>query len=339
MFKYIVKRILLLFMTLFVIMTICFVLIKLLPVTFEGTGPQLEAEMARREALGYGKPIMTQYGIYIKNIFTKWDWGTSWKIDYSHPVTEVLLSRVTPTILLNIYSIVFSIPLGIGLGIFAALKKNKWQDHLISTVVMIFVSVPSYVYAFLVQYILFFKLGWFPGIVSSLREAGLALGIPSDTVIDMLARGDVTRLWLSWPMFKSMILPIMALSFGTIAGLARFTRAELTEVLTSDFMLLARAKGLTKSQATLRHAMNNAMVPILPMIIGEFAAILSGSLIIEQIFAVPGVGALYLQSITLKDYDVFMFSTAFYTIIGLGASIIVDLSYGFIDPRIRMGEK
>lgn len=339
MFKYIVKRILLLFMTLFVIMTICFVLIKLLPVPFEGTGAQLEAEMARREALGYGKPIMTQYGIYLKNIITKWDWGTSWKIDYSHSVTEVLLSRVTPTILLNIYSIVFSIPIGIGLGIFAALKKNKWQDHLISTVVMIFVSVPSYVYAFLVQYILYFKLGWFPGVVSSLREAGLALGIPSDTVIEMLSQGDVMRLWISWPMFKSMILPIMALSFGTIAGLARFTRAELTEVLTSDFMLLARAKGLTKSQATMRHAMNNAMVPILPMIIGEFASILSGSLIIEQIFAIPGVGALYLQSITLKDYDVFMFSTVFYTVIGLGASILVDLSYGFIDPRIRMGEK
>jgi len=110
-------------------------------------------------------------------------------------------------------------------------------------------------------------------------------------------------------------------------------------VLTSDFMLLARAKGLTKRQATVRHAMRNAMVPILPMIIGEFASVLSGSLIIEQIFGVPGVGALYLSSINLLDYDVFLFVGMFYTLIGLSASILIDLSYGFIDPRIRMGAK
>ena len=131
----------------------------------------------------------------------------------------------------------------------------------------------------------------------------------------------------------------MALSFGSVAGLCRFTRAELTESLTSEYMLLARAKGLTRSQATIRHALKNAMVPILPSIIGSFVGILGGSMIIEQIFSIPGVGRLYIQSITLRDYDVFMIDTIFYTLIGLLAGIVVDISYGFIDPRIRMGEK
>ena len=136
-----------------------------------------------------------------------------------------------------------------------------------------------------------------------------------------------------------MIPAVIALSFGQIAGLTRFTRAELTETLTSDYMLLARTKGLKKSQAIVRHALKNAMVPILPMIISTFISILGGSMIIEQIFAVPGVGQLYIQSINLRDYDVFMMDTIFYTLVGLLAGIVVDISYGFIDPRIRMGEK
>ena len=127
--------------------------------------------------------------------------------------------------------------------------------------------------------------------------------------------------------------------FGTIAGLTRFTRAELTETLTSDYMLLARTKGLTRSQATVRHALKNAMVPILPSILSSFIGVLGGSMIIEQIFSIPGVGNLYLQSIIMRDYDLFMIDTVFYTAVGLLSGIVIDLSYGFIDPRIRMGEK
>ena len=135
-----------------------------------------------------------------------------------------------------------------------------------------------------------------------------------------------------------MIPAVLAMSFGEIAGLCRFTRAELCETLTSDYMLLARTKGLTKSQATARHALKNAMVPILPMIISSFFSILGGSMVIEQVFSVPGVGQLYLQSINLFDYDVFMMDGIFYVFIGLIAGIIIDISYGFIDPRIRIGE-
>jgi ABC-type dipeptide/oligopeptide/nickel transport system permease component len=140
-------------------------------------------------------------------------------------------------------------------------------------------------------------------------------------------------------MFKSMIPAVLSLSFGSIAGYARGTRAELTEVLTSEFMLLARTKGLTKSQATVRHALRNSMVPIFPSIIGEFISVMSGSLVIEKIFSIPGVGGLYLSAIESKDYDFFMMLTAFYILIGLAAGLVIDLSYGFIDPRIRMGAK
>ncbi len=307
------------FFTLFIIMTICFMLIRILPRELPTDKIQAEAIAARWEALGYNKPLLTQYGIYLKNIVTDWDFGTSWYIAFRQPAWEVLTSRLLPTVLVNLYSLIFSIPLGIAFGVLAAIKKNKWQDSLISTTVMVFVSVPSYVYAFLVQFIFYFLLGWLPLQVYSLADAGGS--------------------WWTGKMFVSMIAPILALSFGEIAGLCRFTRAELTETLTSDYMLLARTKGLTRAQATTRHALKNAMVPILPMIISSFIGILGGSMIIEQIFSIPGVGQLYIKSINLFDYDVFMMDSVFYTFVGLLAGIVVDISYGFIDPRIRMGEK
>ena len=261
MTKYILKRLALMLFTFFIIITICFVLIRLLPQELPGEKNMAEVIKARWEALGYNKPILVQFGIYLKNIFTAGDFGTSWYISFRTPAMEVLTSRLAPTVLINLYSLIVSIPLGILLGIYAAIKKNRWQDSVISTGVMIFVSVPSYVYAFLVQYFLYFKLNWLPLQVYSLSDAGGS--------------------WFTWKMFYSMIAPVIAMSFGEIAGLCRFTRAELTETLTSDYMLLARTKGLTRGQATARHALKNAMVPILPMIIGSFVSILSGSFIIE----------------------------------------------------------
>jgi ABC-type dipeptide/oligopeptide/nickel transport system permease component len=136
-----------------------------------------------------------------------------------------------------------------------------------------------------------------------------------------------------------MLPAVFALSLGSIAGYARYTRAELSEVLTGEFMLLARTKGLTKGQAIYRHAMRNSMVVIFPSILSEFISVLSGSLIIESMFSIPGVGGLYLNSINFQDYDFFMLLSGFYTLVGLTAGIVIDISYGFIDPRIRMGAK
>ena len=318
MTKYVIKRILLMFLTLFVITVMCFVLIKLLPLPAIRTmGRDVNLVLAKREKMGYNKPILVQYYLFMKSVLTEWDWGVGEQMYEGRSVWLVLMQKLPYTVLVNLYSILMAIPLGLCFGIFAALKKNKWQDHVISTLVVVFISVPSYVYAFLVQYFLCFKLGWFPLTLESLDNATL----------------------FSWRMFVSMMPAILSLGFSVVAGLTRYTRAELSEVLTGDYMLLARTKGLTKAQAISRHALRNAMVVILPMIIGEFIGILGGSLIIEKIFGIPGIGSMFVNSISVRDYNFFMALTVFYTFIGLASGIITDISYGFIDPRIRMGSK
>lgn len=316
--KYIFKRIALMLLTFFIIMTACFILIKMLPIVIDvSIGADAELIKAQLQARGYYDPILVQYVNYIKRIILHGDFGIGVNMPEfrNRSVWEVFVGQLPPTVLINLYSSLFAIPIGLLLGIFAALKKNKWQDHAVSTLVIALISVPSYVTAFLLQYFLCFKLELFP--------------------LTMQSGYD----YFSWEMFRSMLPAVFALSFSSIAGYCRFTRAELTEVLTGEYLLLARTKGLTRRQAITRHALRNAMVPIFPMIIGEFVAVLSGSLIIEQIFAVPGVGRLYLNSINALDYDFFMLLSGFYTLVGLAAGIVVDVSYGIIDPRIRMGAK
>lgn len=316
MFKYTMQRILYMMMVFFIITMMCFILVRMLPpLPLDPMRPETTVVEARREAMGYNKPYLVQFGIFLKNIFTDFNWGVSEKLYYGQEVVKVFVTKMPPTMLVNLYSILWTIPVGIALGIFAALKKNSLIDYGISTLTMVTISVPSFVYAFLVQYIFSYKLSWFPFLMNSGEE------------------------YFTWPMFVSMLPAVLSLSFGTIAGFTRTTRAELTEVLTSDFMLLARTKGLTKSQATVRHAMKNCMVVVLPSIFGSFIGILSGSMIIERIFGVPGIGGLTLNAINGRDYNIFMLTTCFYTAIGLAASLVVDISYGFIDPRIRMGSK
>lgn len=320
--KYVLKRVLFMLLTFFIIISICFILIRLLPnetATMFGKDMQLVLQSRYRQGLtdinGNPIPLMQQYVNFVMNTLIGGNWGTSEKLYFGQDCFQIFLSKLPATVLVNLYSSLMAVPLGLMLGIYAALKKNKWQDHLISTGVMVMVSVPSYVYAFLVQYLLCFKLKLFPVVM----EAGTN--------------------YFSWAMFKSMLPAVLSLSFSSIAGYARYTRAELTEVLTSEYLLLARTKGLTRAQTTVRHALRNAMVPIFPSIISEVIYVLSGSIIIENIFVVPGVGSLYINSITALDYNFFLLLSAFYTLIGLTAGIVVDISYGIIDPRIRMGSK
>ena len=135
------------------------------------------------------------------------------------------------------------------------------------------------------------------------------------------------------------IVPVICLSFGSICGYARFTRAELCEVMESDYLLLARTKGLTRRQAIIRHALRNAMVPIVPSILAEVIGLLGGSMVLEQLYGIPGIGRLFLTALNAKDYSVLFVDMAIFTTIGLLSGVILDLSYGFIDPRIRMGAK
>ncbi|MGN0426849.1 MAG: ABC transporter permease [Agathobacter sp.] len=315
MFKYVMKRIGLAIISAFVIMTMLFVLIRMLPnPVVQVTGGYAQALEDMRRGWGYYDPLIVQYGIFLKKLFTEFDWGFCTTVGtFLQPVTEYLFSKLPATIYINVLSLVISFPLGIIFGIIAAIFKNKWQDQLINVFIMLFISIPSFVYAVVLQYVVGFKLGWTPLILNSGTD------------------------YFSWPMLHSAILPILALSFGTIAGDMRLVRAELTETLTSEYMLLARTKGLSRGQATMRHAFRNSLIPILPSFMADVIYVISGSLIIEQIFAVPGIGKTYLASINMRDYSVFLAVSMFYVVIGLIAGIIFDLSYGIIDPRIRMG--
>ena len=333
MFKYVSKRLGLMLFTFIIIFTMCFVLIKLLPIptnalpgqdpeivmkTLEGRGWITNIQEGENGVWTYDRvPIFIQFGTYIKRIVTQGDFGivTTYGEYLNMNIWQVFVSHLPPTILINIYSTLIGVPIGLGLGILAALKKNKWQDQLINIFIILLISVPSIVLALMIQYVFCFKLGLFPLTMSTSND------------------------YFTWEVFRSMLPAVFALCLGSIAGYARYTRAELSEVLTGEFMLLARTKGLTKRQAISRHAMRNSMVVIFPSILSEFISVLSGSLIIEKMFGINGVGGLYLNSITFQDYDFFMLLSGFYTLVSLTAGIVIDISYGFIDPRIRMGAK
>lgn len=260
--------------------------------------------------------VARQYFQWITNIITDWNWGYSTRVQANVPVFDILKSRMGVTLRLNLIALFFYIPIGFSLGILAALKKNSLTDNVISLGVMIFISIPSFVLTTLLLMLFGYQLGWLPTQFPSADMAGSI-------------------------QFTGLILPVLGLSFGSIAGLTRLTRAELTEVLTSEFLLLARTKGLTRTQSVIRHAMRNSMVPLVPSIIGSFVSLLSGSVVIELIYGIPGTGRIYIRAMTRNsyDYNLVLGTTAFYTIIGLFAVLLVDLSYGIVDPRIRMGAR
>ena len=261
----------------------------------------------------YDKPVMDRYFTWIGGILTRWDWGVSQKFEIGRDCMEILLSRLPTTMTINIISVLFSVPIGIGFGVICALKKGSLFDNVSQIIIMIFISIPGFV---IISYLILFSynIDWVPSYW------------PQAT--DPLERR-----------IAAYIIPVLVLSIGSIFGYARFVRAELCEVLESEYLLLARTKGLTRRQAIMRHAFRNSMVPVLPSVVSEFIAILGGSMILENLYQIPGVGQLYMSAFTARDYSLLMTDMAFYTIIGLLASIVVDLSYGFIDPRIRMGAK
>lgn len=244
------------------------------------------------------------------------DWGLSTRLKVNKPAFSVLSKRIPVTLKLNLVALFFYIPIGFTLGIVAALRKNSLTDNIITLGVMIFISVPSFVVMTILVMFFGYNLDWLP---------------PQYPAADV--SGSIQ--------FWALVLPVFGLSFGAIAGLTRTTRAELTEVLTSEFVLLARTKGLTRTQAVIRHAMRNSMVPLVPGIIGSFVGLLSGSVIIERIYGIPGTGSVFIEAMRegARDYNVILAISAFYTIIGLFAVLLVDLSYGIVDPRIRMGAR
>ena len=299
-------------LTLFIIITISFFAIRLIPgdVLGEGANPELRAAMRARYHLD--KPLIEQYVIFIKN-FLSFDFGESINLYPRRPVFDVIAEKVPLTLVLNIFSLIITIPTGIACGIAAALKKNTLPDHAISTMVVFNVSVPSFVFASLLQYFLAYKLGWFPILL------------------------DLKAPFMSGAQLWSMVLPVLALSFGGIATITRYMRAELFEALSSEYMLLARAKGLTQLQATVRHALRNSFIPLCNVIVPMFISVLSGSMVVETIFNIPGLGSLMTGSISTSDYYLTIAILFVYSLINLTSVLVVDLSYGIVDPRIRIG--
>ena len=313
--KYILKRLGMMVLTMFIIMTLGFCTLHAMPGgPYDGdvdlTDEQIEMLNAK---LHLDKPIHQQYFLFLKGLVLDGDWGVSIKLRPNVGVFDVIKDRIPASMVLNVASLFISIPLGILAGTLAALSKNKLPDYVISVLVIICISVPSFVFASCMQYFLAGKLGWFPVIYAPKGE--------------LLVR------------VKSLVMPVLALSFSPIATITRYLRGELIETLSSEYMLLARTKGLTKSQAVVRHAFRNSMVPLANIIIPMFTTILSGSLVVETIFSVPGIGGIMVDAINASDYSVAMGAMLFYSCISGLTIFIVDISYGFIDPRIRLGGK
>lgn len=318
MLKYTLKRIVLIFFTMFIILTLAYILIQL-TTSFEERVKfyqMSDPKISYEEAVIYGKkagwddPILIKYFNWIKGVFTG-NWGVSVVYEVGQNPWTILTRFIPFTISINIWPLLIATPLGFLFGIIAALRKNKPTDYIISLLVMICISVPSFVF------------------VTLLMINASNMGLP----IQFRAADQA-----NW---KDYIIPVIALSVGPIASLTRITRAELTEVLTSEYILLARTKGLNRFQATIRHALRNSLLPLVPSIIGSFVGIMFGSLVIEQIYGIKGVGGILLTAIseTQPDHDLAMAALSFYTIIDLVTILIVDLAYGIVDPRIRMGAR
>ena len=313
MFKYVLGRLGAMLLTLFLVMTLSFWVIRLMPMTiFEN--PEVSPEVQRRleDRMHLHEPMIVQYYYFIEGIVTRGDFGTSVKIRPGLAVFDIIRERIPPTMLLNFFSLFISIPLGIIAGTIAALRRNTWADNVISFLIVIFISVPSFVFASLLQYVFAFAVPLFPTLYNA----------QAPTV---------------WAAFHSMVLPIVALSLNPIATIARYLRGELIETLSSEYMLLARTTGLTQKEATWRHAFRNSLVPIANTIIPLITGIMGGSLVIEKIFAVPGEGGLLVDSILGGDHFLTVALLIFYSFISLVTIFVVDVSYGIIDPRIRIG--
>lgn len=316
MFKYLMKRMGLMLITFVITVFLVFLFIKLMPDNY--ISPPMSGDdwyEINKIREGWDKPIIVQFAYWVRNIFVDGSFGFSSIL--RRDVASVYFGKIPATVYINIIPYLLSVPIAIGLGILAALNKNKLPDTIISIAIMIFISVPFFVTAILSQYIFYFKLGWAPSLFiatsSEFVEKGFLYGI------------------------STYILPVTILTLTSVPGFARSVRAELTEQLTQDYMLLARSKGLTKRQATFRHALKNAMVPFLPSIFIGIIGVISGGMITEKIFRVDGTGRLYLQAFNGRDYALLMLITVFGQFIGLVSSIVGDISYTLVDPRVRVG--
>ena len=307
--RYILKRFCLMIMTLLIVISITFFLVRLLPgspFNDEKLNSQ-QIEMINKQ-YGLDAPIPVQYVKYMKDIL-RGNLGRSFKYD-NKQIEDLITTRLKPSAILGAQALLIGSILGLVLGILAAIKKNSFLDYLSTIISVLGVSVPSFVLAALLQLYLTTKYQVFP----------VTWGMPI---------GSSFR--YSWT-----ILPSIALSFFSISNIARFTRTELVEVLNSEYIITAKAKGLSKTNIIVKHALRNALIPVITMLGPLTVSLLTGSLVVEKVFAVPGLGDLLVSSITTNDLFCISGVSIFYSALYIGVILLVDILYGIIDPRIRV---
>ncbi|MFD0590583.1 ABC transporter permease [Paenibacillus sp. GCM10027627] len=307
MLRYITGKFVFMVISLFLLVTATFLLMNAIP------GSPLQSEKATSEAVqknleayyGLDKPLYVQYGKYLQNLL-KGDMGISMKKKFQS-VDKMIKQSFGPSLRLGISAIVTSVVVGCVLGILAAMYHRKFIDNLAMIIAVIGLAVPSIVLAPVMQYFLATKLGWF-------EVAGL-----------------------NGPM--DYVLPTIALAAGPIAFIARLLRSTMIEVLNADFIKTAKSKGLSGYVIVAKHALRNSMLPVVTFLGYLTAGIITGSVVVEKIFAIPGIGKHFVTSVIDRDYPLIMGITIFYAIILMVCRFFADIAYVLVDPRMRAGGK
>ena len=315
MATYILRRLLWLGPALFFISLVTFGLMHATPGGPYDPRPNLPESSTRILERKYGldKPLPEQYGIFLLNA-VQGDLGVSLKVQRDEPVMSLILDRLRPTVVLGAAAFGLALAAGLALGVASALNRNRLPDYgavLISTGGA---ALPAFVVGVILIYVFATQLHWVP-------TQGWSL------------RGGMLPGWLPEP--REMVLPVVTLALLPLAYLARITRASLLEVLGQDYMRTARAKGLTNRAVVWRHGMRNAAIPIVTIMGPIAGALLTGSFIVENMFAVPGVGTLFVRGVAERDYNLIMGMTMFYTAVALVLYLLVDVAYAYLDPRVR----
>ncbi|GAK55606.1 binding-protein-dependent transport systems inner membrane component [Candidatus Vecturithrix granuli] len=306
MIRYILNRVLSALLTMFVLATATFFLLRLVPGD-PFAGPKVTPEVKERLRIHYGldKPLPEQYVIYMGNLL-RGDFGYS-LAKRGHHVNTIIKDAFPQSLDLGIRAMISAIVFGIFFGIVAALYRGKPLDYFTVILVLVGISVPSFVVAGLLQFFFGVYLKILP----------------------------VAR----YESFRHTLMPAFALSLGTMATLARYMRASMLEIVNADYIKTAKAKGLRKYQIVIRHQIRNALFPILTILGPAIAMVLTGSFIIESIFAIPGLGRHYVLAMQNLDYTLVMGLTLFFGFFLIAMNLLVDFAYGIIDPRVRHTKK
>lgn len=312
MIKYIIKRLFYAFLTLLTLVTITFFMMRLLPGDpFIGEKVIPETTMKALNAkYGLDKPMWQQLLIYVGNVF-RGDLGISMYYN-NRSVNEIISLAFPYSFDLGIRALIFSVTIGVSLGIVAAVKRGTKWDTISMLLAIIGVSVPSFIVGSLLQYFLGLRLFQWTG----------------------LRIFPIT----GWDSFSSTLLPAFALSFGSMATISRLMRTSMLDVLGQDYIKTAKSKGLSQKKVIWKHAVRNAIMPVIT-VLGPIAAfVLTGAFVVENIFSIPGMGKFFVNSIRVQDYTMISGITLFFGAFLVIANLLVDLAYGFIDPRVKLSE-